>query len=580
MLRSPFRPRLEQLDNRCLPSSYTFTELPGPTGYSEAVDVNTSGQVVGTTYDLNAGHQRAALWNGGTFTDLGTLGGPDSYAGAINDRGQVVGGAAKPDGTYRGFLINPEDTNGDNVPDRWFRDSDADGANDLMVELPLTGAGDINNLGQVIGGNVLWTPHTPNGTTGSTTTLSLSYAAALNDAGQVAGTVQIDGADHAALWHGGVTTDLGYGTANDINASGQVVGDRSQVPYSPSGFLWTPTTPNGTTGTFTVLPSLYEGSNDGGYHSSSALGVNDAGQVVGVSYSVYGGEEGGTYEFKYATLWAGGVPQNLTQQVVPALSEQLGTAVAVSNGGHVVGDMYGFNFTPTYRPFLLTPITTPLMTITDTSVTEGHTGTRAVTFTVTLSAASAQPVTVAYATANGTATAGSDYQAASGTLTFAPGETSKTITVLVYGDRLGEPNETFVVNLSSPTNATIADGQGVGTILDDEPRVSVNNASVKEGRSGKKLLTFTVTLSAAYDQAVTMSFRTADGTATTGDKDYVAKSGTLTFAPGEMTKTISIEVIGDTKKEPDEYFYLDLSGLSGNALFAKNRGVGTILNDD
>ena len=104
----------------------------------------------------------------------------------------------------------------------------------------------------------------------------------------------------------------------------------------------------------------------------------------------------------------------------------------------------------------------PSLTIGDVTVTEGHAGTQSATFTVTLSAASDQPVTVAYATADGTATAGSDYQAASGTLTFAPGETSKTITVLVNGDRLGEPNETFLVNLSGPTNATIADGQGVG----------------------------------------------------------------------------------------------------------------------
>ena len=65
-----------------------------------------------------------------------------------------------------------------------------------------------------------------------------------------------------------------------------------------------------------------------------------------------------------------------------------------------------------------------------------------------------------------------------------------------------------------------------------------------------------------------------------GDNDYVAKTGTLTFAPGETTKTITIEVKGDSKKEADETFYLDLSGLSSNGLFTKNRSLGTILNDD
>ena len=99
-------------------------------------------------------------------------------------------------------------------------------------------------------------------------------------------------------------------------------------------------------------------------------------------------------------------------------------------------------------------------------------------------------------------------------------------------------------------------------------------------KSKTPLFTFTVTLSAAYDQAVTMSFATANGTATTSDGDYTAKSGTLTFAPGETTRTITIEVKGDNKNESNEYFYLDLFGNSGNALFTKNRGIGTILNDD
>lgn len=79
---------------------------------------------------------------------------------------------------------------------------------------------------------------------------------------------------------------------------------------------------------------------------------------------------------------------------------------------------------------------------------------------------------------------------------------------------------------------------------------------------------------------MTMSFRTVNGTATTGNNDYIAKSGTLTFAPGSTTKTTTIAVKGDSKREANEYFYLDLFGNSGNALFTKNRGLGTIVNDD
>jgi hypothetical protein len=223
----------------------------------------------------------------------------------------------------------------------------------------------------------------------------------------------------------------------------------------------------------------------------------------------------------------------------------------------------------------------PRISIGDTTVTEGNTGSTSATFTVTLSAAYDVNVTVNYATANGSATAGSDYQAASGTLTIPAGQTSGTITVLVNGDRLAEANEAFAVNLSNAVNAGIADGQGVGTIVDDEPRISISDVTKLEGKRGQTtLFVFTVTLSAAYDQAVTMSFRTVDGTATTRDKDYVAQAGTLTFNPGETTKTITISVIGDSKKEADETFYLDLFGNSSNSLLTKNRGIGTILNDD
>ena len=87
-------------------------------------------------------------------------------------------------------------------------------------------------------------------------------------------------------------------------------------------------------------------------------------------------------------------------------------------------------------------------------------------------------------------------------------------------------------------------------------------------------------LSASYDQPVTMSFRTVNGTAKPSDNDYIAKTGTLTFAPSETAKTITIEVKGDSTREANETFYLDLFGNSSNSLFTKNRGLGTILNDD
>jgi chitinase len=268
----------------------------------------------------------------------------------------------------------------------------------------------------------------------------------------------------------------------------------------------------------------------------------------------------------------------LNDQLLPGSNPFLQSAQAINDSGSIVASTFNGN-----SSYLLTPIppgTSSIQIADATAVTEGNAGAVSATFTVTLSAPSSEAVTVAYATENGTATS-SDFQAASGTLTFAPGETEKTITVPVIGDRLGEPNETFAVNLSSPANATIANGQGVGTIVDDEPRISISDVSKSEGRKGRTtLFTFTVSLSVPYDQPVTMSFRTANGTATTSNSDYVAKSGTITFAPGETQKTITITVKGDSKRESNEYFYLDLSDNSSNSWFSKNRGVGTILNDD
>ena len=106
----------------------------------------------------------------------------------------------------------------------------------------------------------------------------------------------------------------------------------------------------------------------------------------------------------------------------------------------------------------------PSLAINDVVVNEGA-GTA--TFTVTLTGATTQSTTVAFATQDGTALAGSDYTAVSGTLTFAPGETTKTITVPILNDAVYEGPETFTVNLSSPTNAVVSDASGLGTIKDD-----------------------------------------------------------------------------------------------------------------
>ncbi len=246
--------------------------------------------------------------------------------------------------------------------------------------------------------------------------------------------------------------------------------------------------------------------------------------------------------------------------------------VLLSLSGPIGGNFLGPNANATLT--IVDDDTVPTLSINDVSLTEANT---TATFTVTLSAASGQTVTVNFATANGSAVANADYTTQSGSLTFAPGETTKTITVPVLGDTLDEPDETFVVNLSGATNASIADAQGLGTILDNDavPSLSSSDVLLTEGNT---TATFTVTLSTVSGQTVTVDFATANGSAVTG-ADYTSQSGSLTFAPGETTKTISIPVLGDSLDEPDETFVVNLSDAT-NASIADAQGLGTITDDD
>jgi Ca2+-binding RTX toxin-like protein len=225
---------------------------------------------------------------------------------------------------------------------------------------------------------------------------------------------------------------------------------------------------------------------------------------------------------------------------------------------------------------------TPL-SINDIAQVEGNSGTTNFNFTVSLNTASAQTVTVNYATQNGTATtADNDYTGASGTLTFNPGETQKTVSIVVNGDTKYESDETFEVKLSNPTNATIADDTGVVTIRNDDqlPAISISNATAQnEGNSGTVTHSFNVSLSNTSSQSISVNFNTADGTATVADGDYTNASGNLIFNPGETQKTITVNSNGDNKYETNETFNLNLSNPI-NATITNAAAVGTINNDD
>jgi uncharacterized repeat protein (TIGR01451 family) len=151
----------------------------------------------------------------------------------------------------------------------------------------------------------------------------------------------------------------------------------------------------------------------------------------------------------------------------------------------------------------------------------------------------------------------------------------------VNGDTIDEPTERYAVNLSSPTNATIADGQGIGTIVDNDvtPAISIDNVAVVEGNSGTKNAVFHVTLSNPSAAAVSVNFATAGDTATSG-VDFTPTSGTLSFSPGQTSKTVTVAVKGDTIDEgASERFFVNLGGAV-NASIADARGTAYIRDDD
>ena len=216
------------------------------------------------------------------------------------------------------------------------------------------------------------------------------------------------------------------------------------------------------------------------------------------------------------------------------------------------------------------------------SVTEG---TASVTITVIRTDGTASKVTVNYATSNGTATAGSDYTAKSGTLSFAAGQTSKTFTIPIINDTLHESDETVNLTLSNPTGgATLGTPDtAVLTIIDNDSggvlQFSSATYSVNEGvLSGKAVIK--VTRSGGNASGVTVDYATSDGTATDGS-DYIATSGTLTFAAGQTRRTFTIPIIGDALDEPNETVILTLSNPTGGAtLGTRSTAVLTIVDND
>ncbi|GAB2665017.1 reprolysin-like metallopeptidase [Arenimonas aestuarii] len=206
----------------------------------------------------------------------------------------------------------------------------------------------------------------------------------------------------------------------------------------------------------------------------------------------------------------------------------------------------------------------PTLSLDDIEVTEGNSGQRTARFTLQLSAASASPVSVSLATASASATF-TDYVPRNFSLLIPAGQTAVTLDVGVRGDTLVEPDEVFALNILSASGAGIAKGQGVATILSDDPvpTLSIPDFSIEEGDDGVREAVLTATLSHASNQPVRFDVETGASSASASSDFVYANLQDLEIPAGATSLQFSVSVLGDSVEESDESFYVALGGLTG-----------------
>ncbi len=269
----------------------------------------------------------------------------------------------------------------------------------------------------------------------------------------------------------------------------------------------------------------------------------------------------------------------------PPVNDDFSPNVAFTEQNNFVVAWYGRGRSPNIMARMFTVAGgSPTLSINDVSLFEGDSGTTQAVFTVTLSSTVGSDVTVDFATADGSATnADNDYEPTSGTLTIPANMPSGTISVTINGDAAIEPNEQFTVNLTNPTNATISDAQGIGTIQDDDtpviPVVSIGDISVAEGSVGTTTATFTILISAPIDEQITMDFQTDNGTAQS-PLDFVDTDIPITVPINTTSFTVDVTIVSDLIQEGNETFTATLSNISSNATLGDATATATILDDE
>jgi len=371
-----------------------------------------------------------------------------------------------------------------------------------------------------------------------------------------------------------VTSGTGYNVGSPSAATGTITNDDTDVSVAVSPLSVTEDGATNLTYTFTRT-GLITGPITANFNVSGTATFN-------TDYTQSGAA---TFSASAGTVTFTGTNATATVTIDPTADttvepDETAILTVTSGTGYNVGSPSAATGTITNDDTDVSVAVSPL------SVTEN--GAPNLVYTFTRNGVTTGALTVSFSV-GGTATFGTDYTesgaatftASSGTVTFGAGNSTATVTVDPTGDTTYESDETVVLTVTSGGYNVGAPSSATGTITNDDtaPSFSIDDVAHLEGNSGTTSYVFTVSKTGTTGLTATVHFSTADNTAMVSDGDYQANSGTLTFAPGDTDKTITVLVNGDTHVEPDENFFVNLDTPT-NATISDSQGVGTIQNDD